>query len=287
MTNLSQRDSRWKNIKLGFSKVTTIGSHGCCITAIAMLAGLTPVEVNNRLKAVNGFLVDLVIWTKIEEAIPWLKFEWRGYSYDNKRVSDSIEKNGGCLVQCDFDNNLTTKERHWVLFTGNKKLNDPWNGKTEPTSKYSEYTGYAVINKIGEKPSGTFVDKKTFERLVSNSGAYDEFVKNGMNSANETLETIYKIKEDYNKCKADLRANKITQEYLEAADLMVEEYSVVKRVLKNEYNITDKALKSEKALFDALESLTRRKAVEDLGSKDLIKILWSRLVKSLDRNKEI
>ena len=50
---LNQRDARWKDIKLGFGN-TTIGGYGCTITCVAMLAGLTPDDVNARLKNVNG-----------------------------------------------------------------------------------------------------------------------------------------------------------------------------------------------------------------------------------------
>ena len=145
MKELAQRDPQWKDIKLGNSNLT-IGDYGCCITSLSMLAGLTPIEVNDRLKSVNGFQGALVLWSKIQEAIPWLKWTWRGYIYENNNVLDTIEKEGGCLVEVDFDgNNSRTDDKHWVLFKGNKKMNDPWTGKEESTNKYSPLTGYSVI----------------------------------------------------------------------------------------------------------------------------------------------
>lgn len=151
---LSQRDPRWKDEKLGFSTTTTIGSHGCTITSIAMLAGLTPSEVNLRLKAVNGFAnTNLVIWTKIKEAIPWLDFEWRGYVYDNARIADSISKYGGCLVEVDFDGKISSpNDRHWVLYTGNQKMFDPWTGVEKSTSYYPITKGFSVI-RVSPKPN--------------------------------------------------------------------------------------------------------------------------------------
>ena len=153
ITQLSQRDSRWSKIIVGTGN-KTIGEVGCTITAIAMLAGLTPVEVNDRLKAVNGFAkTNLVIWSKINEAIPWLKFVWRGYSYKNSEVLNAINKIGACLVEVDFDNNVRTDGKHWVLFIGNQRQNDPWTGRETYTTKYSLKTGYATIDIVG-KPEG-------------------------------------------------------------------------------------------------------------------------------------
>jgi len=152
MQKLSQRDPKWGSKLLGFSKTSTLHSYGCTITSLSMLAGLTPDETNNRLKAVGGFLVDLIIWSKIEEAIPWLKFEWRGYKYDNDKVKAAIKRNGGCLVEVDWDGSSNTKGIHWVLYIGNQRMIDPWTGREGSTSKYPLRTGYAIINKIKPMP---------------------------------------------------------------------------------------------------------------------------------------
>jgi len=152
MIPLSQRYSGWKDIKLGTSRSTTIGSHGCLITCLAMLADLTPDKVNERLLKVNGYAnTNLVIWDKIDKAIPWLKFEWRGYNYKNEEVLKNIP----CLVEVDFDGVGSTRDTHWVLFTGNQRLYDPWTGRECSTDKYKILTGYAVIKKTGEKPMAT------------------------------------------------------------------------------------------------------------------------------------
>src|SRR3972149_5340700 len=90
MTIYSQRDPRWADVNLGSSTTTTISSHGCTITSLGMVANINPLEVNNRLKNVNGYAeTNKVLWTKVGEAIPWLKFEWRGYTYDNGRAADA------------------------------------------------------------------------------------------------------------------------------------------------------------------------------------------------------
>lgn len=163
MKAYSQNDVAWKGEMLGESN-TSIGSHGCTITCVAMLAGIDPKEANSRLRNGGGFAAptgspsqkNLILWTKIQACISWLQFEWRGYSYtddDNPKVAAAIAKNGGCLVAVDGTPiGGGSKDGHWVLYIGNQKLIDPWDGKTKPTSSYKA-TGYAIINKVGEPPT--------------------------------------------------------------------------------------------------------------------------------------
>lgn len=160
---LSQRDTRWKDRLLGNSQTSTIGGYGCTISCVAMLAGLTPDEVNEKLKKVSGFKDDLIIWAKIKEAIPWLEFEWRGYEYDNDRVLKAIEANGACLVEVDFDGKIATpKDSHWVLYTGNKQMADPWTGILKSTGYYPLTKGFAVIKvlpKLTTEPANVITDQ--------------------------------------------------------------------------------------------------------------------------------
>ena len=145
MDILSQRDPRWSSIKLGNSNLT-IGSSGCLITCLSMIAGVTPDVFNKKLLAVKGFSGALVIWSKIQSAFPNLKFVWRSSSYNNDSVKSQINRNGFCLVECQPV--LRGSSRHWVLFIGNKRLIDPWYGTNRPTSSYWFYTGFAAIDKI-------------------------------------------------------------------------------------------------------------------------------------------
>lgn len=150
MTPLNQRDPRWSRIALGTSN-TTIGSHGCTITCIAMLAGTTPDVVNKRFKALpkdkngnTGFANgNLVVWTRIREAFPDLEFRWRSYTYNN----DVIKTNVPTMVEVDFDGSPRSNDSHWVVFIGNKQLLDPWYGKQRPTSSYPILKGYALVKK--------------------------------------------------------------------------------------------------------------------------------------------
>lgn len=144
MNILCQRDARWKDTTLGTKG--TIGDYGCLITCLAMASGLTPIEVNDKLKGVGGYQDgNLVIWTKIQAAIPSLQFEFRGTTYNNDKVKSAIDKNGYCIVE--VDGSRIGGARHWVLYIGNGQMYDPWTGVQKATSYYPA-TGYSIVNKV-------------------------------------------------------------------------------------------------------------------------------------------
>ena len=145
MQPLSQRDSKWANIKLG-NGVGTIGDYGCTITALACLLGTTPIVVNDKLKANGGFggtTKNLVVWSALSKAFPQIISAERITSYDNEKVKQAIEKNGGCLVE--VDGTRIGASRHWVLYIGNQEMIDPWTGVIKATSYYPP-VGCAIIN---------------------------------------------------------------------------------------------------------------------------------------------
>lgn len=147
-----QRQTEWKDINLGTTTHTTIGSHGCTITCIGMIADLTPKEVN-ELFVKHGVYSNgnLVNWTKINSAIPWVHFEENGrhYSYDNVKALDAISRHGFVMAEVNAAPIGSPSGRHWVLMTGNKRLNDPWDGQDKPTSTY-KFTGLAILHSDGK-----------------------------------------------------------------------------------------------------------------------------------------
>lgn len=149
----SQTDKRWAKEKLGFSELL-IGRYGCTITSLSNWLAfygiqITPQEVNEKLKEVRGFASDkygnkcLVIWSKLEKAFPQMKWLWRGYNYDNVKVSWSVYvKKTPVLVEVQLG-----AGRHWVVFIGNRKMIDPLTGGVRSTSTYP-LTGYSLIQKV-------------------------------------------------------------------------------------------------------------------------------------------
>lgn len=190
MKAFSQNDPSWKNDKHGTSN-STIGSTGCTITDLTMqLVSIgyneTPKTVDDKLTANGGYASgNLIIWQAINKIWPRAKFQWRGYSYtddDNAKVSDAIKKYGSCLVAVNgAPIGGATKDGHWVLYIGNQKLIDPWDGREKPTSSYAA-TGYSIIELLPADDEEISISKKTFEELVTKATKYDKFVELGFDN---------------------------------------------------------------------------------------------------------
>jgi hypothetical protein len=143
MQLLSQRDLKWASVKLGTG---TISDRGCTITALAMLLGTTPDVLASKCR----FTADGAIYWDSVSAVGG-QFVFRGYVYDNNAVLSAIKNAGGCLVEVKAANQVGGK--HWVLYTGNQKLYDPWDGKEKSTSTYPSVTGYAYIKPLNRSIS--------------------------------------------------------------------------------------------------------------------------------------
>lgn len=161
-----QRDPRWIYRPLGFS-TSTIGAYGCTVSVIGNILGKTPVEVNEALKKVNGFANgNLVIWDKISEAFPGTKVK-RVNGYNNDEVKANVPN-----VICEVSGAaIGGTGKHWIQYIGNQKCNDPWTGKTRPTSDFGTPSGYAII--IPPTPSMTDAQKvaKITEIVYSNDNS--------------------------------------------------------------------------------------------------------------------
>lgn len=69
-----QTDPRWANRKLGRSQYT-IGQAGCLLLCLASALGVTPLELNSYLAAVDGFTPDgRVIWEALSYVFPPVRF---------------------------------------------------------------------------------------------------------------------------------------------------------------------------------------------------------------------
>ena len=133
---LSQRDPRWLDIKLGFSTTLTIGSDGCALASLAMMATgygypETPLTLNKKLLALgsgNGYIGPLMVWGGLSRLYPKIGIKEVYACSEVKPVPlnriDSLLTNGQTvLVECD--RSLATGEQaHWVLLT--KKIGEDY-----------------------------------------------------------------------------------------------------------------------------------------------------------------
>ena len=263
MTPLSQRDKRWGSKKLGFSNVT-IGGYGCLITCLAIQANTTPDKVNEILKANNGYAnLNLVIWAEVNN-IPGLEFEWRGWTYDNNKVLETIEKYGSCIVEVDFDGIVATpKDSHFVLFIGNKQLIDPWTGKIEPTSKYRIIKSYVII-------------KTKEEQMGDSSPELQECLRQHGQLVDETV----KLKQELEDVRAEYKAQ--TDDFKREKERLTNEAEARNQEYKDflaDVAIAVGATQNESQVLSVLKSLVKndedaQKAIDTLREEE---VKWNKI----------
>lgn len=176
----SQNDSRWKNILLGFNTDSkyTIGNYGCLITCLAMVSSYygeenTPLEINDKLKAKNGFVSDgLYIWNAIEKIL-----DIKENSFVTPTLLTDIQMNdiktqidnGYPVMLCiDAVPSTSALDMHFVLATAYNPSDendftivDPWDGQEKSLKKYLGFL----------KPSA----RKTIERYTVYIGNVPQF----------------------------------------------------------------------------------------------------------------
>ena len=244
----SQRDKRWGEKYLGFSKTTKIKNWGCTLTCLAMIAETQPGEMNERLKNAKAFQNNLVIWSKV----PGFKFHQRIRIYNNQQVKEAIKKYGFCLVEVDFDNKLeTARDRHWVVFIGNHQILDPWTGKKASTDKYKILTGFCVLEYIKSTP---------------NRGNMSDLQKQ-LQACLKDRETFWKERDQAIEEKAKLE-DKWKQEK-EGLEKQISELKILESGLKLEISVKNteiKELKSQTKKNIADSDELRRWLAEKLGT---------------------
>jgi hypothetical protein len=133
----SQRDPRWKNIKLGFGS-TTIGSHGCFLTCLSMIVGKRPDEVNEILKKAGAYSRDLMISYKAAEAL--------GLEYNGKETNISKMPQYSPSIK---EVTMGKSSQHFVLRIIDKEkkaIIDPWTGRREYINFYP-FRSYRLFKK--------------------------------------------------------------------------------------------------------------------------------------------
>lgn len=209
MIPLSQRDPRWKDIKLGTGS-TTIGQEGCLVTCLAMLAGTTPDVVNEELLGVGGYVSkNLVNWTALDKTKLEFNFVKRVRVYENDEVLNNIP----CIVEVDGSRIGATQ--HFVVYLGNKRMVDPWTGMEKDTSYYPA-VGYAIVKVLQSLPEPitppmddirlTILEAnniKTEGQLREVLGAWNDFepLKTDLANARKEIERLTIIENKYEELK--------------------------------------------------------------------------------------
>lgn len=123
MTPLSQKNPVWKGEKLGECN-ETIGSGGCFITSLAILADKTPSEVNQILKDNGGYSNGCLL--NSDKASQLLGLEYNGIT---KEYQNSV-----CIAETDHYK-ISGVPQHFFVWLGNGRIIDPLFG-VEMENKY-------------------------------------------------------------------------------------------------------------------------------------------------------
>jgi hypothetical protein len=143
MLILGQRDSRWKDEKIGTTHLT-IGRWGCTITCLSMLSDYfngfkTPRFLAKYLKYTKE---GLIIWDSLPSILPF-KLEKRLYKRNDEEIKKSLSDPERAVI-------LQVDGCHWVLALGYYKLApsiyriaDPFFGDKSTSLRYKKITGSA------------------------------------------------------------------------------------------------------------------------------------------------
>lgn len=146
---LSQRDSKWANILLGFNTNLpyTLGNFGCLITCLSMYIGKLVNETNDILKANQAFAKDSgeFIWGKssalgLNQTYLSPRYTDAVTAQGFQKIKELIDAGFPLLCEVDFNPNTSGEEMHFVLIIGYKDDNfyaaDPWVGEIINLSVY-------------------------------------------------------------------------------------------------------------------------------------------------------
>ena len=162
ITPISQRNPQWSGDKLGFGS-RTIGLYGCTITCLTMLLNYlgyseTPKTVNLTLKTLGeydpvknpkgAFQGSLLVWGNVQRKYPKIRFVYRDWNYQNVKVWIWINVYPRLPVMVEVNAAKIGGLKHWVLFKGSQRCNDPWTGTEISTGYYIPLTGDALYNKV-------------------------------------------------------------------------------------------------------------------------------------------
>lgn len=193
-TSFGQRNPQWSDIILGNNSPTaldaskhpySIGWYGCLITALGMLVGKNPQEVNDILKQNGAFGKNdgIVAWSAAAKALG-VGIEYTSPRYDGPVTQQGIVKakqalDAGKALVCEVDFNPATvgEDMHFVLCIGYNGddfiILDPWTGTERSFDAYGGFARAVLTFRVFDKVFSTDtngsttveVDSKVFENM--------------------------------------------------------------------------------------------------------------------------
>lgn len=174
----SQRDPKWAKETLGFGK-TTLGSHGCFVTSLAIMCGKTPSEVNSILKKGKFFNGDLIISSNAMA-------KSLGLTYVGKIDSQPKFKT---IAEVDMSP-APGKQQHFVVVKEDGSIIDPWTGTIRPKGTYP-IMSYRLFNVL-KAPQVPKEEKKRLETILDTKETIPALVEAGELTKYENPMTGYR-----------------------------------------------------------------------------------------------
>ncbi len=175
-----QNDPKWKNVKLGHQNKETIGTWGCLLTSMTMVANgfganETPESLMNKLKNSGGFQGALVIPAAMPSVVPGIRY--KGYQpCENApapiaQIDAALGAGMPVIAQVDWSPKAGV-QTHWVVIynkEGDRYLmKDPYRyGGDSPTKKLYLTDRY---KHSGKNPANAITGVVWFEGNPSGGG---------------------------------------------------------------------------------------------------------------------
>ena len=313
--NISQKDPKHKNKKLGTSTVCTIGSDGCLLCDVAAICNyhgktITVAELNDALVKVKGFHNGaLLVYSAITQVFPDITFDWDVWEKGNcadvpaplDLIDDILASNRVPIVKVDFNPQTSKLDQHWVCIIGKDEVGsyfimDPIDGTTQYfQARYQDPSRYIFRIVAYSGPKETQEEKIYTESEMSDMRLERDKNWDLYQNSQEELADVEKDNQELKSKVANLKdqiasLNKAMEKMatedhdsaiseLEMSEKLEECKIQVKkatdRVLELEGDM-DMARDTEKMLRDALAS-SGKLDLSDYTTKDLIRELLNRI----------
>jgi hypothetical protein len=115
--------------------------------------------------------------------------------------------------------------RHWVVYIGNGKMIDPWDGKEKSTSSYPSPLSYCVIGGKWNKPSPTPNTEKELEACTSDRNLHWDMLFTIFIELGVPLDSNNKLKS------VDMAVKRIQQLKIPIITEVIKEVPIVKEIV--------------------------------------------------------
>ena len=140
MKTYSQKDPRYKNVRVGFGKLT-IGQAGCFLCCLSSIAEIEPPEANRLLKLHNGYGGKYGNLIRSENAAKALGLEYQG---KQSPLTTSIQY--PVIMETNYYKSRGIPQ-HFVIMTDSKHILDPLDYPVKEKKNPYPIVSYRLFNK--------------------------------------------------------------------------------------------------------------------------------------------